>query len=58
MGKYKENAKYNVLSIRVSDEEKADMDEMSRYTKKSISMLMREALQFYTPQLKTSTGQG
>lgn len=58
MGKYKENAKYNVLSIRVTDEEKADMDKISRYTKKSISMLMREALQFYTPQLKTFAGKG
>jgi predicted transcriptional regulator len=52
MGKYKENARYNVLSIRVTDEEKAYMDEISRYTRKTVSMLMREAIQLYTPHLK------
>lgn len=52
MGKYKQNPKYNVLSIRVTDEEKALMDEMKRSTRKSISMLLREALQNYRPGLR------
>lgn len=49
MGNYKKHPKYNVLSIRVTDEEKAVFDEMKRDTSKSISMLIREALQLYTP---------
>jgi predicted transcriptional regulator len=48
MGKYKENPKYKVLSIRLTDEEKAFMDKMMRDTNKSVSMLMREAMHSYT----------
>jgi len=48
MAKCKENTKYNVLSIRVTNQEKAAIDEMTRTTRKSISMLMREAMQQYT----------
>lgn len=47
MGKYKENPKYNVISIRITDEEKATIDEMKRRTKKSISVLVREAMRLY-----------
>jgi len=47
MGKYKEHAKYNVLSIRVTNQEKAAIEEMQRETRKSVSMLMREAIQQY-----------
>jgi predicted transcriptional regulator len=49
MGKYKENTKYNVLSLRVTDDEKSAMDEICRCTRKSISMLVREAIQHYGP---------
>jgi len=49
MGKYKANPKYNVLSIRITDGEKAAMDEISRCTRKSLSMLVREAMQQYGP---------
>jgi len=58
MGKSKKNPKYNVLSIRVTDEEKALMDEMKQSTRKSISMLLREALQVYRPNLKINYSQG
>ncbi|MDD2850537.1 MAG: ribbon-helix-helix protein, CopG family [Desulfuromonadaceae bacterium] len=44
MGKYKDNPKYNILSIRVTDEQKAQLDEMKRHTQKSTSMLMNEAM--------------
>lgn len=47
MGKYKQNPKYNVISIRITDEEKAIIDEMKRRTQKSVSVLMREAMRFY-----------
>jgi predicted transcriptional regulator len=52
MGKNKENTKYNVVSMRVSDEEKLALEEMMLRSRKSISGLMREAIQLYTPQLE------
>jgi hypothetical protein len=57
MGKYKEHPKYNVLSIRVTDEERAFMDEIQRHTQKSISKLMREAMLNYKPYLEVSLNQ-
>jgi len=51
MGKYKEQPKYNVVSIRVSDEEKAFFDEMIKRDRTNITTLMREAIRSYIPQL-------
>jgi predicted transcriptional regulator len=53
MGKCKEKPKYNVVSMRISDEEKLALEEMMRQYNKSISRLMREAIQLYAPQLET-----
>lgn len=58
MRKYKKSPKYNVLSIRVTDEEKAAMDEISRCTRKNISKLMREAIHLYGPFRDVSTRTG
>lgn len=58
MGKYKENPRYHVVSMRVSHEEKLALDEIIRGTNKSVSRLMREAIQCYTPQLLTKAEQG
>jgi len=55
MGRYKENTKYNVLSIRVTNQEKAAIDEMIRETRKSVSMLMREAMLQYTEHVAGSS---
>lgn len=55
MSNLKENPKYNVLSIRVTDKEKAMFDEMKRHTRKNISMLMREAMYHYFPYAETAT---
>jgi len=52
MGKYKDNPKYNVVSIRITDEEKLVLDEMTRRSNKSISSLMREAILLYNPLFK------
>ena len=57
MANLKENPKYNVLSIRVTDKEKAIFDEMKRNSRKNISMLMREALQHYFPFAEMVTTQ-
>ena len=51
MGKYKENPKYNVVSMRISDEEKLALEEMTRRSSKSISRLMREAILLYSPKV-------
>ena len=48
MGKYKQHPKYNILSIRVTNEEKALIEEMKRHTRKNTSMLMREAMKLYS----------
>jgi predicted DNA-binding protein len=54
MGNYKKHPKYHVLSIRVTDEEKALFEKLKRHTRKNISMLMREAIQHYSPFSKLS----
>ncbi len=51
MGKYKDKAKYNVVSMRISDEEKRVLEELMRHSSMTISRLMREAIQLYSPQL-------
>ena len=57
MANIKKIPKYNVLSIRVTDKEKALFDELKRNTQKNISMLMREALQYYFPYTEMTTSQ-
>ena len=47
MSNSKANSRYNVVSLRVSDEEKATLDEVSRRTRKSLSRVVREAIQLY-----------
>ena len=47
MGSMKENPRYNVVSLRLSDEEKAELDEVTRLSRKSISTIMRDALEQY-----------
>ena len=52
MGKYKESPKYTVGSLRVSEEEKLALEELTRGSNTTISGLMREAMQLYCPQFK------
>ena len=52
MANKKKNPRYNVVSIRVNNEEMAILDAASRKGSTSISMLMREAIRMYTPQMK------
>jgi predicted DNA-binding protein len=51
MGKHKENPKYHVVSMRVSNEDKSALEELMRHSSKSISKLMREAIQMYMPRV-------
>ena len=48
-GGYKEHPKYTVVSLRVSEEEKRQLQEITRRSRKTISALMREAMQLYCP---------
>jgi hypothetical protein len=57
MEKYKKKPKYNVVSMRVSDEEKLALEEMMRLCNTSISRLMREAMQLYATLVKTRVAQ-
>ncbi|MFA7406176.1 MAG: hypothetical protein WC007_19440 [Pelobacteraceae bacterium] len=45
---YKKKPKYNVVSMRISDEEKQALEELTRHSCKSISRLMREAMLLYS----------
>lgn len=40
----KEHPRYNVISMRISDDEKAALQQVTRITNKSISNILREAL--------------
>lgn len=48
----KEKARHYVISLRVNDEEKTILDELTRRSRQSISSLMREAMQRYEPALE------
>ena len=47
----KNNPRYNVVSLRVTDKEKADLDEVARRTRKSLSVVMREAIRLYSREV-------
>jgi predicted transcriptional regulator len=44
MGRMRENPRYNVISMRISDEERETLDQIMTVTKKSVSDIMREAM--------------
>lgn len=51
MGLMKENPRYNVVSLRISDEEKEALDEVARSMNRSISEVMREAMEMFQDRL-------
>lgn len=56
---HKDNPRYNVVSLRITDEEKAALDEVTRRTRKSLSKVMREAITIYSREVtvfSTSSG--
>lgn len=50
MPSFKDNSRYNVVSLRISDEEMAELEEVKRRTRKSVSDIMRDALELYSLQ--------
>ncbi len=51
MGRMRENPRYNVISMRVSDEEREQLESLVHRTHKSVSDIMREAMIALTMQL-------
>jgi predicted DNA-binding protein len=51
MGRMKENPRYNVISMRVSDEERDRLESLVAHSHKSVSDLMREAMLAMTMQV-------
>jgi len=49
MGRMKESPRYNVVSLRVSDEEREVLEEVQRITRKNMSQILREAMLLLMP---------
>lgn len=47
MGRMRENPRYNVISMRVSDEERDHLEHLMKTTHKSVSDIMREAMGYF-----------
>lgn len=47
MGRMRENPRYNVISMRVSDEEREHLENLMAKTDKSVSDIMREAMSYF-----------
>jgi hypothetical protein len=50
MGRMRENPRYNVISMRISDEEREHLESLMNKTHKSVSDVMREAMDYFTAQ--------
>jgi predicted DNA-binding protein len=48
MGRMRENPRYNVISMRISDEEREHLENLMSKTKKSVSDIMREAMEYFS----------
>jgi len=48
MGKYKDTPRYNVISMRVSDTERIELQNIASSHALSISDMMRQAMEIYT----------
>ena len=54
MGSMKQNPRYNVVSLRVSDEERRALEDFARQTSRSVSQLMREAMRLLQSEMEQS----
>ncbi len=52
MGRMRENPRYNVISMRISDEEREILQQLVNTTHKSVSDIMREAMQLVKNRLE------
>jgi len=51
MGKMRENPRYNVVSMRISDDERVELENLMSVTDKSVSDIMREAMHLFKMRL-------
>jgi predicted DNA-binding protein len=51
MGRMRENPRYNVISMRISDEERNTLELLMDTTHKSVSDIMRDAMELLKNQL-------
>ena len=51
MGKMRENPRYNVVSMRISDDERIELENLMSLTDKSVSSIMREAMLLFKARL-------
>lgn len=54
MGRMRENPRYNVISMRISDEEREHLESLMNRTHKSVSDVMREAMDYFTATYEPS----
>jgi predicted DNA-binding protein len=54
MGRMRENPRYNVISMRVSDEERDHLENLMKTTHKSVSDIMREAMEYFSAHYEQS----
>jgi predicted transcriptional regulator len=52
MGRMRENPRYNVISMRISDDERDSLERIMRATHKSVSDIMREAMELVKSRLE------
>lgn len=52
MGRMRENPRYNVISMRISDEERETLERIMQETQKSVSDIMREAMEIVKSRLQ------
>ncbi len=53
MGRMRENPRYNVISMRISDEERDHLENLMAKTHKSVSDIMREAMEYFTERYES-----
>lgn len=51
MGRMRENPRYNVISMRISDDERVELENLVSVTDKSVSDIMREAMLLFKARL-------
>lgn len=51
MGRMRENPRYNVISMRISDDERETLEMLMSATRKNVSDIMREAMELVKSRL-------
>ncbi|HEY6837189.1 MAG TPA: ribbon-helix-helix protein, CopG family [Geobacteraceae bacterium] len=51
MGRMRENPRYNVISMRISDDEREALETIMTATRKNVSEIMREAMELVKNRL-------